>query len=894
MSSVSGSSSVNGLYTNANSISGLVSGLDTESMIENLVDSYNMKIISYQRDIVMQEWKQEAYRDVINDLLALSSNYMDLTNQTSNLSSNSYWNSAYTTVAEGENASAVSVSGSTDSTVTIDSVLQVATAERVVSTALSESSDSTTIVGGTMSLGDDDTTTSSLVTGSLGLTYGSTKVSLSFSSSDEWDLPDDASEDEIGQALADMINSKLADATIGGEPANSKMVAVYDSESGELSFKDLSGAGNSVWVSSASSSLKSAFGIDTSSYQYDEDAATITFSGVTASDLQETKSNMEVVQGATMTFNYNGNSVKVTIPDEDDDIWNQYDTPEEAIKATIEEQLQDAFGDSVKVTQDASGALTFTMGDAGTNTLTITSDINEILGLGSGTATSYISSSDTLGDVLGMTFPSAGNVIEGDALKDGIDVSETGVTLGENQAYIQAVGSATYNSYTNSYTDSQGDTIVKVTGAGEDGEDIWVKLNDDGEIRVGEEISINGEVVGVFDESNTISDVVSAINSSDAGVTASFSTLTNNFVLTANDTGSSSKVIVDNTALGAALLGTTYQYSDTGELLEDEEGNALLNTDQHSVTDGQDCIMLATVNGESITLVRASNTVEIEGLKVTANSTFNNTVDGVALTAEDLANADLEAIRNDLEITDEITFGVETDFDPIVELVQQMVDDYNELMNKVKTYFTEVPLSGEYLPLTDDDSSTMTESAVAAYEEKAKTGLLFGVTNMRSLYTSMSSIFSASGPFGVDLANMGFSVGYGVTASGDLLDFDETKFREMLETDFDTVRSAFTSTAASTGSSGVMESMKSVVNTYAAVTGVDKGILVNAAGSEHSSLSLLSNTMQDKIDAWTTLIAAWEEKLESKIDYYTAQFTKLEVLMSEMNSQSSALADLGT
>ena len=50
------------LYNSANVISGLASGLDTEGMIEGLVQSYQTKIQNLSNKATKIEWKQEAYR----------------------------------------------------------------------------------------------------------------------------------------------------------------------------------------------------------------------------------------------------------------------------------------------------------------------------------------------------------------------------------------------------------------------------------------------------------------------------------------------------------------------------------------------------------------------------------------------------------------------------------------------------------------------------------------------------------------------------------------------------------------------------------------------------------------------------------------------------------------
>ena len=60
LNGVSSSNTVSSLMNSANMISGLASGLDTESMIENLVKSYQTKIESLNQKVTKTEWKQDA------------------------------------------------------------------------------------------------------------------------------------------------------------------------------------------------------------------------------------------------------------------------------------------------------------------------------------------------------------------------------------------------------------------------------------------------------------------------------------------------------------------------------------------------------------------------------------------------------------------------------------------------------------------------------------------------------------------------------------------------------------------------------------------------------------------------------------------------------------------
>ncbi|MFI3254335.1 MAG: flagellar filament capping protein FliD [Eubacteriales bacterium] len=1113
--SVSGSSTVNGLYSNANAISGLVSGLDTESMIEGLVDSYNMKIIGFQQSIVTQQWQQNAYRDVIADLQAFSTKYTSFSNQSSNLSSQTFWNSAITTVAQGENADKVSVSGSTDVPVSVDAVLQTATSSQVISSKLSESNDMSTALAENVDLSEKSEV--GLLSGYVTLNYGSSKVTIEFDDTDILDNNNDSL--STGQALANLINDKLKSQTISGDPASTRMEAVYNNSTGQITFNDLNNAGNDIFISSASSGLKSTLGI-TASTSYDKSATFMAPSRDMSKYVDEV-SNASLIDGQTITVNYNGSSSTFRLAEETD-YKKAYASGEfsgtyaDYVTSDLNDQLAKKFGTSVTVTNEGDGKsnelqLSFNItSTTNGNTLNVTSTAGKFLGFGGNTLSNSISTSDSLDKILGE------GVVDSSTVDYSSKYNGTyyNSLLKDGQSYLTAVGSVSYNTATKEQIDSDGDTVVNL---GSDDEPQWVKLNKDGDLRVGEILEINGEEVGVFDGDSTLQDVIDAINSSDAGVTVAYSSLTNNVVFTSKETGAASEInfggglaeklfgntgesyneneytsadvsteldaaladstidvvvgfgsgddaktytlatddtgtptetvdefvarvnkdldgaaeltyadgkftmltesnddayvkIGDDLVLGKETTETvmgqtveidlgfefadadkalpedysitidnvTYNHESLVTALKDKEGDSYddsykptyndmlgfitsyygdnerfvttddgvkltLRTDDEdsykvlvnhggvgeedteinstdiledvvttagtskvitsydgasdSVTanQGKNAIMVVSVNGEQLTLERSTNTFDIEGLTVTANKVFNNTdAEGNTI---DLTVSDWTSKVDDLVMDDVITFEEEKDFDEIVDTVKEMVTAYNEMMSKIKNYFTEVPLSTTsgtgYLPLTDEDANSMTEAAVDSYNEKAQTGILFGDSNMRSLYNSLSTVFSTSGSFGIDVYNMGFSVGFGTTASEEMLDFDEDAFRKALDTDLETVMNAFTSTTAAGGADGVMAKMSASIESYASVTGATKGILVNAAGTELSALSLLSNSMQDKIDNFQEMIVAWEERLSNKVDFYTSQFSKLEVIMANANSQSSALAGLG-
>ena len=97
ISSLMGSSSSSSIYgsRNSNIISGLASGLDTESMIEGMLEGYKQKITGLQQDRQSLLWQQQAYQSISDKLVEFSRKYMSYTSST-NLLSSSFFNNPST------------------------------------------------------------------------------------------------------------------------------------------------------------------------------------------------------------------------------------------------------------------------------------------------------------------------------------------------------------------------------------------------------------------------------------------------------------------------------------------------------------------------------------------------------------------------------------------------------------------------------------------------------------------------------------------------------------------------------------------------------------------------------------------------------------------------------
>lgn len=855
ISSLTGSSSSSSsIYGNRtyNIISGLASGMDTEQLISGVVQSYQQKIQSLQQKNTKLQWQQEAYQSISDKLVEFYRNYSSYVYSNTNLASSSFFNNAVTTTTNGTFANLVSASGKTSSSVALNAVRQLATAARYAYSADTLSGSSGGVVSGSAMSDLTSNIDLSKLSGSLTLNYGDRTVSIDFG---ERELYTDKNGDFDAGAFQDAIVAKLKNQKIstssGSVVTADTLIGASVDDAGQVSFYDKSSGGNTVSIADATGNLKSM--IPNLDSIVDSEAGT--FKLDLSKGVTEKKATAEYLSGKTITVTLDGKSKTINLPDVKAVAGDQdgTQTARNFVDA-LNEELKSTFGaDSsgksrVSVTLDG-GALSFAT-DKG-STLSVTApnaDVGDVLGIGSG-LTNYLDTTKTLGE-LNVNW----NNLTGTAIKG------TGTTTQKKDEngdlVVDDAGKPVY-------VDADGNTVD------ENGN----RLDEDGNIMYQYDLEINGVKIGTYTKDTEMNTIINNINSNtEAGVSVSYSKTTGQFVFTAKDTGAGGRVEIASGGLGAELFGATL---DSQGALRTDLGD--------DYSKGQDAKINATINGETMELTRSSNTFDLDGMNVTISGTFN----------KDVSEADIKsgALADDQKVT----FTSKIDSDKIVDTVKKMVEDLNTIIKEVKSAYSDMPLQksdgSAYEPLTDDDMADMSDSAIEAYEEKAKTGILFMDSDLSSLYNDLRNAITSSGSDGVTLRSMGIETSYssGLTT----LTFDEQKFREALESDPDKVQEAFTK-SKETGSAtdGVMASLTAITDKYADTDGDVKGILIEKAGSQYSPTSALDNTLLDQMKDVEDEISKWQDKMSDKVDYYTNKFTQLEVLINEMNSQSSALSGM--
>lgn len=822
ISSLMSSGSSSSIYgsRNSNIISGLASGMDTEAMIEGMVQGYQQKITQLGQDRTMLQWQQSAYQSISDKLVEFSRKYMSYNSPATNLFSASFFNNAILTSANGTYADLVSATGKSSSTIVLNSVAQLAEAARYTHDA--SGLDTSLGKGEPVKLGEKQPL--STMSGSLTLEYGNKKVTLDFGELELFNKADGTLDTAKFQtALQDKLKEQKITTSSGDQVSADTLIDVKVDSNGTVTLSDKKGAGNNVHFSGATGDLKN---LVTSADA--EGTSSFTLS-TTEKVVKEDATKAEYLSGKSFTVTLNGQTKTFTLGEIDPSKGNLH----EQVKQNLQEGLDKAFGKG-KITVDMDttgpGEHSFSFSVSNGDTFRITSPVGEVLGLGENGVTSYVDTGKTLGDLLGRTSDGAGL---------------NGLTGGE---LARAIGDVT------EIKDKDGKVTSRVDSEGNTVDEQGYRLDKDGKRFQEYELTVNGVSIGKYNKDTALETVLNDINSNtEAGVSVSFSKTTNQFVFTAKETGAGRRVEIGG-ELGERLFGKV----DV--------------TDKDHYTAGQDAKFTATINGQKMEFSRSSNTFDLDGMSITLNGTFE-VKDGET----------------------PVTFSSKTDTDKIIDVVKTMVEDYNAIVSEVKKAYSDMPLEksdgSRYKPLTDEDKADMTESEIKAYEEKAKTGILFMDRDLSSLYSALRSAVAPGGSDGSFLRSIGIKTSYedGLTT----LSLDENALREALEQNPDQVKDAFTKSKENgAASDGLMASIQKVTDRYAATTGATKGILIEKAGSKYSPSAALNNTLLEQMKDIDKQVDKWQAKMSDKVDYYTNKFTQLEMLIAQMNSQSSSLAGM--
>ncbi len=791
-------------------LGGITSGFDTEAMVTQLLSSYQTRIDKQSQKITKLSWQQSAYQDITKKITEFKNTYFDVLKRDTYLMSPSTFNKFKADVTATSNADAAGLTVSTTSNSSSGSYKIKLNQAAKASTAQGNSITSGNFkldldkalssASGEVKTNDDGSKTWTM-NFALDVQVGGIRKTISFSADALLGADGNvADKDAAKSSIIDSLNQKLQESfgysgktsgATGATDANGKewFLQVKLGSDGKAEFQ----VGGNASVSVAEN--KGNFGLA----QPKEKVAISTGSVVTGVNAFQVE-----IGGKNVSVAFNG--VSSTYYD------SKGQTGNEAILAEYKELKTAAYRKSYNLADNEI---------VSDEQLEKFNYSNEQAAKDKNAA----SIKEALKGVAGYTFNFDGTyVTAADSNGNSVDFSMTSVeggTLGLTKASA-------------SNKISSGSTLS----------DLGFKPEADGTYK----LNINGTEISL-DKKSTISSMMSAVNKSAAGVTMTYSSLTNSFTLESKEFGGAGKVEVGDTSLGRSLG------------LVDDNGTV-------GASEGQNAIF--EINGQEVYL--NDNTYTLDGNTFTFN--------------------------DNMTIGETYTVNIAKDSTTVKDALKKFVESYNKLIDDVYGYIGKSPAKDDdgntYEPLTNAEKEEMSEDEITKWEEKAKQGVLYNdstvstvMSQMRSaLYTNVT--LDDGSKFGI--YNLGIKTSSEWSEHGKL-QIDENAFDKAFENNEDAIIKLFTDS-----DTGMMKKLNSVIDGAVKSSGAanTRGTLVRKAGKADSSVTTDSTIYKEMVKMQDRL-KELQDRYDTKEEYWWKVFTNMETAMADLNSQTSYISSyLGT
>lgn len=374
-----------------------------------------------------------------------------------------------------------------------------------------------------------------------------------------------------------------------------------------------------------------------------------------------------------------------------------------------------------------------------------------------------------------------------------------------------------------------------------------------------------------YSRKNIISSIQQAYQS---GGASAVTEVTNKYAekITENQTAmtTAQKKMDDNSVLAdlAAMDSTSSDYTTALAAFVNKVQDSQRILDQSSTLTNSGAKKIDGCDSEiklnGITYTSSLNTYSINGLSITA---MQATGDGD---------------------TNAITVTTATDTQAIYDKIKSFLTQYNSLINEMTSLYNADTAKG-YEPLTDDEKSAMSDSEVEKWEEKIKSSLLRRDDSLESVMNLMTNAMSQ--PVTIDGKKYYLS-SFGIKTLGFLNALENQQNAYHIDGDED-------DTATSGNEDKLMAMINSDPDTVVSFMQQLTTNLYDAIGTKMKSSTLSSiykvyndKEMASEYSDYTTTIKKWEQKLQDQEDAYYKKFSAMETALSKLQSQTSSLSNL--
>lgn len=235
---------------------------------------------------------------------------------------------------------------------------------------------------------------------------------------------------------------------------------------------------------------------------------------------------------------------------------------------------------------------------------------------------------------------------------------------------------------------------------------------------------------------------------------------------------------------------------------------------------------------------------------------------------------------------DEISITTSTDTQGIYDKVKDFLTEYNNIINEMTKLYNASSSKG-YEPLTDDEKDSMSDKEIEKWETKIKDSLLRNDSTLNGVMSAMTSAMSQA----VEIDGKKYSLSsFGIHTLGYLNAADNEQNAYHIDGDEDDTNTSGNADklmkAISEDPDTIMQFMQNVTtNLYNAIGDKMKSTTLSSAFTIYND-----KQMTTQYTDYTKLIKEWETKISDKEDYYYKKFSSMESALTKLNSTQSSLS----
>ena len=339
----------------------------------------------------------------------------------------------------------------------------------------------------------------------------------------------------------------------------------------------------------------------------------------------------------------------------------------------------------------------------------------------------------------------------------------------------------------------------------------------------------------------------------------------------------SGNVVADGSPIGLGVVGAAVaqefdkKVAEAQKVMVDVRGSiagGALNTGSTMLADAQG----TKVSGEDAKIT-------VDGVEYTS-STDTLTVNGMTITA--------------LEPTDpnkEVTVSTKTDTDGVYDMIKDFIKSYSDLMNEMDSLYNAESSKG-YEPLLSEEKDALSDSEIEEWEKKIKDSLL----RRDSTLSDVSSAMRMDMMMTMQIGGRTYSLAdFGIETQSYFKAKDNERNAYHILGDKDDPLSWEPEAGKPDLKSMIAKDPDAVMDFFTKLTNnLHDTISEKMSPSEMSSALTVYNDkkMKEDYDDYTKKIKAQEEKLNAYIDKWYAKFSAMETALSKLESKNSSLSSL--